>query len=140
VLSNHVLDHSGAPDSAWFLALNHMCMPLTHVARKSLNWRSAIAWLLGFIPDITSFMAFMFWEGGYYREVEPLCGNTPEKFGHLAGISAGFGLSITFIIYIKSGELIYQSSLRSARHGGPHHNTEAEEKVSSIAPKADWKI
>jgi hypothetical protein len=135
VLANRILDHSRAPCSAWFPALSQVCMLLNHVARKCLNWRTPIEWLLGFTLDITALLAFIFWGGVHHKEVEPSCGNTPEKFGHFAGVSAGVGLLMTFIIYIESGDLIHQSSLRSVRHGGPYCNTEVEEKVSSIAPK-----
>jgi hypothetical protein len=38
LLSNRALDTSGAPRSAWFLALNYICMLLNHVTRESLNW------------------------------------------------------------------------------------------------------
>ena len=40
LLSNRVLDTSGAPCSAWFLALKCVCVLLNHVARESLNWRT----------------------------------------------------------------------------------------------------
>jgi hypothetical protein len=43
---------------------------------------------------------------------------------------------MTFIIYIESGDLIHRSALRSARHGGPYQNIEAERLAPSIAPKA----
>jgi hypothetical protein len=111
-LASHALDHSGAPHSAWCLALSHVCLPLNHIARKSLNWHTPIEWLLGFTPDITVLLAFVFWEGVHCKEVEPSCGNTPEKFRCFAGTSAGVGHSMTFIICIKSGNQIHQSSLR----------------------------
>jgi hypothetical protein len=108
---------------------------LNHVARKSLTWRTPIEWLLGFTPDITVLLVFAFWEPVYYKEVEPSFANTSEKFGHFTGISAGIGHSMTFIIYIKSGDLIHRSSLRSARYGGIYRNITAEEKELSMAPK-----
>jgi hypothetical protein len=87
VLSNRALGTSGAPRSAWFLALNYICMLLNHVARESLNWRTTTEWPLGYTPDITVFLVFLFWEGVYYKEVEPAFRNTPEKFRRFAGIS-----------------------------------------------------
>ena len=135
LLANRVLDHSGAPRSAWFLALSHVCLLLNHVARKSLNWQTPIEWLFGFTPDITVLLAFVFWEPVYYNEVEPSFATTPEKFGRFAGISAGVGHSMTFIIYIKSGDLIHPSAVRSARHGGVYQNITAEGMAPSITPK-----
>ena len=126
LLANRVLDHSGAPRSAWFLALSHVCLLLNHVARKSLNWHTPIEWLLGFTLDIKVLLVFIFWEPVHYKEVEPAFANTPEKFGRFAGISAGVGHSMTFIIYIESGDLIHRSALRSARHGGAYTNIAAE--------------
>ena len=134
-LSNQVLDHSGAPRSAWLLALAYVCLLLNHVARKSLNWRTPIEWLLGYTPDITALLVFVFWEPVYYKEVEPSFANTPEKFGRFAGISAGVGHSMTFIIYVESGDLIHRSAVRSARHGGPYTNIHTERLAPSIAPK-----
>ena len=49
----------------------------------------------------------MFWEPVYYKEVEPSFVNTPEKYGRFAGILAGVGHSMTFIIYVDSGNLIH---------------------------------
>jgi hypothetical protein len=135
LLANHALDHSGAPRSAWHLAPSHVCLLLNHIARKGLNWHTPIEWLRGFTPDIIVLLASVFWEGVYYKEVKPLFTNTPEKFGRFAGTSAGVGHSMTFIIYIESGDLIHRSSLRSTRHGGVYHNIEAEEKAPSTAPK-----
>ena len=134
-LSNRVLDHSGAPQSAWFLALFYVCLLLNHVARKSLNWHTPIEWLLGYTPDITVLLAFMIWEPVYYKEVEPSFANTPEKYGQFVGISAGVGHSMTFIIYVESGDLIHRSAVRSARHGGLYTNIHAEGLSPSIAPK-----
>jgi hypothetical protein len=64
-------------------------------------------WLLGFTPDITVLLAFIFWEPVHYKEVKPSFANTPEKFGCFAGISAVVGHSMTFIVYIESGDLIH---------------------------------
>ena len=135
LLSNRALDTSGAPRSAWFLALKYICMLLNHVARESLNWRTPTEWLLGYTPDITVFLVFVFWEGVYYKEVEPTFGNTPEKFRRFAVISDGVGHSMTFVVYVESGDLIHRSALRSARHGGPYRNITAEKLAPSIAPK-----
>ena len=68
------LDTSGAPRSAWFLALKCMCMLLNHVTRESPNWRTPTEWLLGYTPDITVFLVFIFWEGVHHKEVEPAFG------------------------------------------------------------------
>jgi hypothetical protein len=108
---------------------------LNHVARKSLNWRTPIEWLLRFTPEITVLLTFVFWEPVYHKEVEPSFASTPDKFGCFAGISAGVGHSMTLIIYIESGNLIHRSSLRSARYGGVYRNITAEEKAPSIAPR-----
>jgi hypothetical protein len=135
LLANRVLDHFGAPRSARFLALSHVCLLLNHVARKNLNWHTPTEWLLGFTPDITVLLAFVFWGPVHHKEVEQSFANTPEKFGSFAGISAGVGHSMTFIIYIKSGDLIHQASLSLVRHGGVYRNTEGKAKVPSGAPK-----
>jgi hypothetical protein len=129
MLANQVLDHSGAPQSVCYLALSHVCLLLNHVARKSLNWCTPIEWLLGFTPDSTVLLAFVFWEPVHYKEVKPSFASTPETFGHFAGHS------MTFIIYIESGDLIHRSSLRSARYSGVYHNITVEEKALSIAPR-----
>jgi hypothetical protein len=101
LLANQVLDHSGAPQSAWYLSISHVCLLLNHIARKSLSWRTPIEWLLGFALDITVLLVFVFWEPMYYKEVELVFANTPEKFGRFTGISAGIGHSMTFIVYIE---------------------------------------
>ena len=112
-----------------------MCLLLNHAARKSLNWCTPTEWLLGYTPDITALLVFVFWEPVYYKEVEPSFANTPEKFGRFAGISAGVGHSMTFIIYIESGDLIHGSAVRSARHGGPYTNIHTDGLAPSTAPK-----
>jgi hypothetical protein len=117
VLSICSLDHSGDPYSAWFLALNHMCMLLNHVTRKSLNWCTPIKWLLGFTPDIIPFLVFF--GKVHYKEAEPSHGNTPDKFGCFTGVSAGVGHLVTFIFCINSGDLIHDLHCAQQDTEGP---------------------
>ena len=61
-LSNIVLERSGAPNKCWFLTLRHVCMLMNHVACESLDSRTAAEWILGYTPDTTVFLIFMFYE------------------------------------------------------------------------------
>ena len=83
VLSNRVLERSGAPKKCWFLALRHVCMLMNHVAREGLGWRTAAEWLLGYTPDITVFLIFMFYEPVYYMDLEPSMADWGDLLGSL---------------------------------------------------------
>ena len=121
-LSNRVLERSGAPKKCWFLALRHVCMLMNHVAHDSLDWRTAAEWLLGYIPDITVFLIFMFYEPVYYMELEPSVVDTTERLGRFVGISHSVGHSMTFMVLTEEDKIIHRASVHSAVHGGEFTN------------------
>ena len=61
-----LLDLSDAPPYTWLLALQYVCFIKNHVAQEKLGGRTAIEWVLGFTPDISVLLIFLFWEPVHY--------------------------------------------------------------------------
>ena len=68
--TSNLLNMSGAPNHCWLLALAYVCFLQNHTAYESLNGRKPIEWLLGFTPDITALLHFIFYEPVYYAKYD----------------------------------------------------------------------
>ena len=135
VLSNRILERSGAPKICWLLVLLYVCDLLNHIARERLGWRTPIEWMLGYTPDISAFLIFVFYEPVYYREIEPSLGDTTEKLGRFGGLSRGVGHSMTYKVLTESGHVMRRSILRSAALGSPYTNLKANGDAPTVAPR-----
>ena len=110
---NNLLNHSGAPDECWLLALQYIAFSTNHVAIERLGWRCPIEWLLGSTPDISVLLRFIFYEPVYYaiNDDEPDSG---EKLGRFTGIAEGVGHRMTFLILTNERKVIARSRVRTA--------------------------
>ena len=71
---------SNAQFQLWYIEV--MCFLQNHTAYESLNGRTPIEWLLGFTPDITVLLQFIFYELVYYAKYnESFPGDTTELLG-----------------------------------------------------------
>ena len=112
-----LLDFSDAPPYTWLLVLQCVCFIKNHVAQEKLGGRTAIEWVLGFTPDISVLLIFLFWEPVYYAVDErhwPR--DTREALGRFVGISDNVGYAITFKILTESKRVIYRSVVLSLIH------------------------
>jgi len=132
---NNLLNYTGAPAEAWLLALQYVCFVMNHTAHESLGWRTPIEWLLGFTPDISVLLEFIFWQPVYYLLYDKGEDNPEERLGRFVGISENVGHSMTFKILSESNQIIHRASVRSAMKGGVFHNAHANMKSPNLAPK-----
>ena len=61
-----------------------------------MGWRTPVEWLLGFTPDISVMLRFLFHEPVYYAVIEPRVGETHEGMGRSVGISETVGHKMTY--------------------------------------------
>ena len=124
--TNNVLNISGAPPNCWLEALKYVTFLQNHIAYKSLGWRTPIEWLLGYTPDISSLLQFIFYEPVYYAMHEPsFPSDSTELIGRFVGISENVGHAMTYRILTENGKIISRAVVRSALKTGPFRNLRA---------------
>ena len=98
-MTETTLNFSDAPAYVWLLAFEYVCFVKNHTAHERLGWRTPCEWLLGYTPDITVLLCFVFWEPVYYAVNEASFPSTPdEALGRLVGIADCVGSSVSFKI------------------------------------------
>ena len=130
-----LLNFSNAPAYCWLLALNYACFILNHTALERLGWRTPVEWLLGYTPDITVLLQFIFYEPVYYQVFEGSFPEDPsEALGRFVGIAESVGHSMTFLILTADLKVISRSVVQSANKKGVFENKRAIDRAPSIAP------
>ena len=114
------MDRTNTPKFAWFECLEYFCGILNSTSSILLNNRTPIEVALGYVPDISAYLAHEWWEPVYYLDYEdPSFPQSKEKVGRFCGPIANCGDMLTFKIYVKdTHQLIHRSVLRSAKEGG----------------------
>jgi hypothetical protein len=135
---NHLLNSKGAPGKAWLLALQYVCEIQNHTAVKSLNWRTPVEWLLGYTPDITTFLQFEFWEPVYYSKYDArFPQDSTELLGRFVGISENVGNAMTFKVLSNEEKVINRAVVRSAMGDGAFVNKRADQQARGDIAKFD---
>ena len=130
------LNFSDAPAFVWLLALEYACFVLKHTAQERLGWRTPTEWLLGYTPDITVLLCFIFWEPVYYALNEASFPEEPnEALGRFVGIADVVGATVTFKILTEDMKIITRSVVRTATKGGAYQNQRANARAPTLAPK-----
>ena len=111
--ATHVLlDRTGAPDTAWFLAAQYLCnlhnvLWSRHIDTTPYKMRRGIT------PDISSFLQFCFWERILYLDHEQSYPDTKERSGYWVGVADHIGDALTYwVIDDQSGQLHARSVVR----------------------------
>ena len=118
---NALLNISGAPPELWLLALYYVCFLQNHTAYKSLGWRTPTEWLLGYTPDISVLLQFVFYQPVYYKVRDPsFPGEINEAVGQFVGVSEYVGNGMTYRILTDTGKVVSKSVVRLAM--GPYKN------------------
>jgi len=123
-LVNLLLNTSGAPASAWLLAIQYVCHVLNHTATESIKWRTPLEKLNGSTPDISSIILFQFWEKIYYKHDNPsFPSDSTERLGRFVGIAEHVGHALTFKVLTEdTSKIIFRSRIRSAEESLVRNN------------------
>ena len=125
--TNNLLNISGAPPECWLLALQYVCFLQNHLAYESLGWRTPIEWLLGYTPDISVLLQFVFYEPVYFAKCDAkFPSDSTECIGRFVGISENVGHGMTYKILTENGHVIHRAVVRSALKLGAHQNLRAQ--------------
>jgi hypothetical protein len=120
------------------LALQYICDLQNHTAVKGLNWRTPIEWLLGYTPDITTFLQFEFWEPVYYSKYDATFPEDPtELLGRFVGLSEHVGNAMTFKVLSSAEQVIHRAVVRTAMKGGAFTNLKADQLAKGPVAKFD---
>ena len=123
-LVNRLLNTTGAPPSAWLLALEHVARILNHTATKSIKWKTPLQCLNGTQPDISAIIIFTFWGKIYYKHTNPkFPHDSNEMIGRFVGVADNVGHALTYKILSNEAKIIFRSRIRSAE------NTQVKNKI-----------
>jgi hypothetical protein len=113
---NWVLNTSGAPPEAWFLALEYVVYIWNRTARKRLEWRTPYKVLLGSTPDVSVMLHFEFWEQVLiqnYRQPAGFPSESDEIAVRIVGFSDHVGHTVTFKVWNEDTcQLLYRSRVK----------------------------
>ena len=109
---------------------------MNHTAHERLGWRTPTEWLLGYTPDITVLLTFVFWEPVYYAVNEATFPKTPqEALGRFVGIADIVGATVTFKLLTEDMKVITRSVVWTGTKPGPYQNLRANARSPTLAPK-----
>ena len=93
----HVLHVTGAPLSFWCYALEYVALVRSHLARRSLDWRSPREKHFGDTPDISIFR-FPFWQPVWYYAPKQQFPQSKMLPGRFLGIAQNTGDAFCYLV------------------------------------------
>ena len=104
--------YSGAPKEAWLYALKYVATIHNWTSNESLNWKTPYEKRHGVMPDISSLLAYRFYQPVYYY-VDEGFPDSGERLGYVLGLNENVGSHMTFdILTDETQEVIPRSVLR----------------------------
>ena len=105
---------SGAPPEVWLFAMKYVAQINNWTSHESLNWKTPFEKRHGMQPDISSLLAFRFFQPVYYY-VEDGFPDSGEQLGYILGVNDNVGSHMTFDLLTDDKQtVITRSVLRAA--------------------------
>ena len=88
-MTNILMDRSGSPKWLWFKCMLYVVMILNCLAHPNLGMRTPIEVALGYTPDISASLCFVWYQPVFYFRTEDKTSfpDSKEKLGRFVGIS-----------------------------------------------------
>ena len=113
-VSNHIMDRTGTPSKFWLLSLLHTVYILNRLSTESLDWLTPYEKAFGQKPDISTILAFHWWEPVYYSATDSYP-NTKERLARIVGIAEHQGDAMTWLLLDDASEkVLCRSAVRTA--------------------------
>ena len=101
-----LLDRTGAPDHAWYLACQYLC-ELNNVLWSKMINTTPHRIRKGATPDISAYLQFQFWDWILYLDHEQSFPHPKERSGYWVGVTHNIGDALTYwILDDWSGQLL----------------------------------
>jgi hypothetical protein len=97
-VSNHIMDRTGSPSEYWLLSLLHTTYILNRLSRERLDWLTPYDKVTEQKPDISSILAFHWWEPMYYAFSNTSYPNTKERLARIVHIAEHQGDAMTWLL------------------------------------------
>src|SRR5687768_12083390 len=109
-----LLDRTGAPDAAWFIAVQYIADVHNICSDPSLpNKMTPLQYQKGVTPDISAFLQFTFWQPILYLDHESHWPEFKERSARWVGMAHSIGDALTFwILDDQSKQLLARSVVR----------------------------
>ena len=107
-----MLDKTGAPDSAWYLAIKYLA-DVHNITYDPTIGTMPYQRRNGLIPDISAYLQHIFWEPVLYLDHEETWPSSKERAGRWVGIAHNIGDTLTYwILDDQTNCLLAQSVVR----------------------------
>ena len=115
--TNRIMDRTGTPKFMWYDCLEIFCDILNMTSNPSLDGRTPLEIALGYIVDISPYIAYEWWKPVYYLDYEdPSFPNSREKLEKFCGPIKNCADLLTFKVYVsETNKIIHRSVIRSAK-------------------------
>ena len=128
------MDRTGTPPQYWLLCLLYTIYLMNRLSTESLNWSTPYECAFGQKPDISSLLAFRWWEPVYFSSPGSYP-DTKERSGRMVGIAEHQGDAMTWLILDDiTLQIVTRSAIRSALDtSAPNFRAEQSSYESSFA-------
>src|SRR5210317_1054222 len=110
--THKLLDHTGAPDTAWYLAMKYLAK-IHNICYDPTLGTTPEQRRHGVTPEILSFLQHRFWDPILYYDHEAAWPETKERSGRWVGLAENIGDVLTYwIIDDQSKQLLARSVVR----------------------------
>src|SRR5687767_5018070 len=109
-----LLDRTGAPDTAWYIAAKYVADIHNICSDQGLpNKMTPLQYQHGVTPDISEFLQFTFWQPILYLDHESKWPASKERSAGWVGVAHGIGDALTFwVLDDQSKQLLARSVVR----------------------------
>ena len=116
--TNTIMDRTGTPPQYWLLCLLYVTQLLNILSLESLNQATPTQLACGFLPDVSAFLHFKWWEPVYYLDDDgSFPSDSKEKLGRWVGIAENVGDVLTWLILTEDTKrVIPRSVIRTANN------------------------
>ena len=133
--TNTVMDQTGTPSKFWLLATLFVVMLYNVMSLESIDNRTPTEVACGYIPDVSAFLHFRWWEPVYYLDDDGhFPSKTKEKRGRWVGISEHCGDALTWLILTDDTEKVIPRSVVRTAVDNNNPNLRATYRLSAIRP------
>ena len=108
--SHYLLDQTGAPDTAWYLALKYLA-DIHNITYDPILRSTPYQHRHGITPDISAYLQHTFWEPILYLDHEEVWPTTKERAGRWVGIAHNIGDALTYWILDEQSKRLLARSV-----------------------------
>ena len=112
--TNIILDCTEAPIHLWFHAIMLWVGIINVLSEPAHKGRSCLEMFTGYMPDISHYTDYTFYDPVYYYDAEEKFPSTKEQIGHWLGPTKNCGDALTYWILTEDDQILARCTIRTA--------------------------